>query len=686
MNYHHAGSSIMRIVLTAACLLTSSAFGQWTQCTGPYGGTINALLCDSALLYAATDNGAVFRSVNNGALWQYRSEGIGAGVSSVQALLKTTGYLFAAGAGGMYRSADSGATWAEADSGLSSDQMVTALCATDSFLYAGTGGNRIYRSTDRGAHWARSDSGMDSSGQGVRSIIVYGNRVFASVHSAGIYCSDSAGTAWTKVNAGLANLQVWCLLPWNGYLFAATSIGVYRSDDSGAVWKRLDSSWSSIVYTLAAGSGSVFAGTLDGVYVSTDSGVHFNWSNAVGFRPVKSIASFGAKTWLGTYWDGVWYNGGTGTWGEANNGLTGIPVLSLASDPGAVFAGIEYGVARSTDQGATWTRAAAPIPNGVAFVAMAAGAAGAFGGCYYGLYRSVNNGAAWQNMSGGLPDKNIQSLAIGLGWTFAGTGDGYLLRSADTGATWTGSDSGLPPQGIKSVLVDGQTLWAGTAAGVYRSADSGRTWGVADDGITVPLNTYSLIKRKDMLYAGTFSQAVLRAADTDTVVWKRVDTNWTDFVPALAIKDTVLYAATTLGVAASNDGTYWSACGTGLENTPVYSLSVLGGGLLAGTLKRGIWFNAFPAVHAARVSPKVINGITFIRRVADRIYIDNHGADEARVSVVKADGRQVMSCAIKKDGSMMLPDFSKSGHAHGVYFVSIKVRGACVEAQKVVVP
>ena len=686
MKYRAGRLSIARLAtagLCAACILAAPASAQWTQSAGPYGGTINALLCDSGSLYAGTDNGAVFRSVNDGALWQFSSEGIGAGVSSILALLRTPDFLFFAGNGGIFRSGDTGATWSAVDSGLADDLWITALGAKDSFVFAGTYGNRMFRSADKGGTWIRCDSGL-GAGAGVRSIVAQGNCLFASVHSAGVYRSDSNGTLWTQVNNGLANLQVWCLLSWNGHLFAATGIGVYRSDDSGSQWNRMDSSWSTSVYTLAARNGAILAGTLNGLRVSVDSGAHFNWENAVGFRPVKSLAVSGGTTWVGTYWDGVFYNNGTATaWNEANTGLTGIGVLALAPGPGAAFAGLDYGLSRSTDEGASWARA--NLPTGLAMGSVAAGAAGVFGGCNYGLYRSVNNGDSWQNMSSGLGGKNVQALSIGLGYAFAGTLDGYVFRSADTGQTWTRSDSGLPAQWVKSILVDSQTLWVGTAAGVFRSSDTGKKWTDVNGG-TVPYNTYALIKRKNTLFAGTFSSGISQAADSAVVEWKQVDTSSHDFIPALVKKDTVLYAATPHGVIASGDGISWAPCGTGLENTGIRSLAVLGNGLLAGTAKRGIWFYPFPAVQASHVSGSAGHNTQFVRRVGKRIIVSNPGIKDATVSIVKANGSQVFSCIVKKGGAAMMPDISKSGYAHGIYFISVKIRGTVMTASRMVAP
>jgi hypothetical protein len=232
--------------------------------------------------------------------------------------------------------------------------------------------------------------------------------------------------------------------------------------------------------------------------------------------------------------------------------------------------------------------------------------------------------------------------------------------------------------------VDSFTLWAGTAAGVFRSADTGKKWTDVNGG-AVPYSTYALVKRKNTLYAGTFSQGIYQAADSSVVEWKQVDTSSHDFIPALVKKDTVLYAATPRGVLMSIDGTAWAPCGTGLPNTGIRSLAVLGSGLLAGTSRRGIWFYPFPTVQVSRPVAGASIRAEYIQRIGKRIMIHNPGMNDASVAIVKLNGALVRSFVIKKGGTSIINDFSKQGYAAGVYFISVKIKGAGVAAARVVV-
>jgi hypothetical protein len=220
---------------------------------------------------------------------------------------------------------------------------------------------------------------------------------------------------------------------------------------------------------------------------------------------------------------------------------------------------------------------------------------------------------------------------------------------------------------------------------VFRSADTAKKWTAASGG-AVPYSTYALIKRKNTLYAGTFSLGIFQAADSSVVEWKRVDTSSHDFIPAFAKRDTVLYAATPHGVLMSDDGISWATCGTGLENTAIRSLAATENVLLAGTAKRGVWIYPFVSTQVPRPLAGAGFGAEYVRRIGKKILIHNPGTVDATVAIVKVNGALVRSIVVKKGMTSIIDDFSKSGYAAGVYFIAVKIRGAGLIASRVVVP
>jgi len=53
-----------------------TAHGQWMQCPGPYGGSLNALASDGYGLFAGTYQGGFYVTTNSCANWLQRNNGL----------------------------------------------------------------------------------------------------------------------------------------------------------------------------------------------------------------------------------------------------------------------------------------------------------------------------------------------------------------------------------------------------------------------------------------------------------------------------------------------------------------------------------------------------------------------------------------------------------------------------------
>lgn len=166
-----------------------------------------------------------------------------------------------------------------------------------------------------------------------------------------------------------------------------------------------------------------------------------------------------------------------------------VATLALAVDSGGdrMLAGIQGGVARSTDGGASWEavqlRAPAPLVT-----CLAAAPDFAAGGCVLagtfedGLFRSTDGGATWLAVNHGLFDHSIYALALSPrfaedGVAYAGTGSG-IYASENGGRLWR--DLSMPA-GDETVLClaldESGGLYAGTEThGLLCSTDDGETW------------------------------------------------------------------------------------------------------------------------------------------------------------------------------------------------------------------
>ena len=112
-----------------------------------------------------------------------------------------------------------------------------------------------------------------------------------------------------------------------------------------------------------------------------------------------------------------------------------------------------------------------------------------FAGLENGVYRSTNNGDSWTTVNAGIEPGTVQSLAVAGTKLFAGTLNNGVFLSTDNGGTWTAASSGLVKRMIYSLAImpegaGGTNMFAGTSGdGVYRSTNSGMTWTPANAGI-----------------------------------------------------------------------------------------------------------------------------------------------------------------------------------------------------------
>ena len=166
-----------------------------------------------------------------------------------------------------------------------------------------------------------------------------------------------------------------------------------------------------------------------------------------------------------------------------------MPTLAIAIDhaSGLMLAGIQGGVARSTDGGKSWL--AIPLRSPTPLVTCLAAAPGfAAGGCVLagtfedGVFRSTDGGATWLAVNHGLFDHSIYALALSPcfaedGVAYIGTGSG-IYKSENGGALWRD----LPmPAGDDTVLslalAECGALYAGCETqGLLRSTDHGDKW------------------------------------------------------------------------------------------------------------------------------------------------------------------------------------------------------------------
>ncbi|MEV0691115.1 cellulose binding domain-containing protein [Streptomyces sp. NPDC050388] len=239
----------------------------------------------------------------------------------------------------------------------------------------------VLRSTDRGASWRKADlpfklgGNMPGRGMGER-LAVDPNRnsvlYLGAPSGKGLWRSTDSGASWSRV-ANFPNV--------GNYAQDPSDTSGYASDNQGIVWVTFDESTG----TSGRATRTVYVGVADkenAVYRSTDAGA--TWERLAGqptgYLAHKGVLDTGNGHLYLSYSDsGGPYDGGegrlwryataTGTWtdvspvAEADTyyGFSGLTVDR--QDPGTVMATAysswwpDTQIFRSTDSGATWTRA-----------------------------------------------------------------------------------------------------------------------------------------------------------------------------------------------------------------------------------------------------------------------------------------------------------------------------------------
>ena len=298
-----------------------------------------------------------------------------------------------------------------------------------------------------------------------------------------------AGAAWSATGSPRILIHALTRAPW-GTLYAGTSRGVYTSADQGATWRRLSRGYPaagfevwSVAAVSAPGDDAILAATGSGnVYRLARNGPQ--WSGTGG-----PIGSFGVYALYALPQPGALSAGSDyGVFRSTNGGRSWAPVAplgkesaavtSFARDPhsGAIYAGLT-GQPRplrvSFDAGRTWRLPAATLPPPSVEALLATPR-----GVYAGVMGATGGRAVWVGGPGGF-----RSVAAGLpsaahGMALATTGSRVLVGTMGVGVysragrnAWTRLGQGPADGLVTSLLVLSgahPVVLAGTDNGIYR--------------------------------------------------------------------------------------------------------------------------------------------------------------------------------------------------------------------------
>jgi photosystem II stability/assembly factor-like uncharacterized protein len=621
-----AGALLLLLARPAA----ASPGNTWVP-IGPDGGEVDAVAAapsNSAVVYAASNLGGVFRSEDAGTNWKAANGGLtDLRIQCLAVSPADPGTVYAGAQAGGFKTTDSGATWTPLGGGFPAARISSIAIdpVTPSTVYAtGTAGTLV-KSTDAGVTWSAIGGSAFASAQPRTLAIdpVHTANVYLATQQSGIYRSTNSGASWTPSNTGLTDLlgnavtaiSALAVDPTNpARVLAGTfAAGVFISTDGGGSWTPVSNGIAqfALITGIAVGSdGTAYLGQQGGFYIMP-AGVQIWLSNFPGGTYINSL-SIGAGAvpplYLG-YGKLPFEPGGFIRWnGENSFSQSYLPLLVIAaiaadpSQPGRGIVTTTSGVFEYQPGAADgpWNP---PIAGGgsgnspslpaiaVYFDARTAGTV--YFGAAPDVFKSTDGGATIGTGSpvgdpSALPPAIVRCFLAQPGTTqglFAGTSKG-LFQSAD-GGTWTAASTDLSSRQIFALAPDAtaSTLWAGTDDGVYRSGDAGAHWAKSGPGVGGTAHA--------VLSVAGGSGRLLAGADTGLFTSSDGGTTW---APVSGISATVnalvqdprtgaLFAGSLSGVFESADGgASWTDVSDGLANPKVFCLGIMGDGtLLAGT-------------------------------------------------------------------------------------------------------
>lgn len=334
-------------------------------------------------LGAATGQGRLYRSPDNGDTWVAGGDGLPAGRAILalaaieQSVAGRPPRLLAGSWTGLYGSEDGGLTWTELAPTLGAPEAHVLLSTPDSLLLGTQAG--LFRWQPEAEQWVAAAAEL--ARQGVAALAAAPTdpaRLYAGTVTNGVYRSDDGGQSWRpmpSLGVGVPALAVDPTDPDHVYMLAAWE-RVYESNDGGQSWLAL---WEGLGVTTEATSLAVMP-TGSTVLLGGDTGLYRRRGNsewdwiapalldqsvlALLVQPRPEILGGGSVLYIGTTRrayrsldDGstLQHDETRLGWGQGLDDVSVTAFLADPHDPRRLFAGTAYaGVYQSLDWGQSW--------------------------------------------------------------------------------------------------------------------------------------------------------------------------------------------------------------------------------------------------------------------------------------------------------------------------------------------
>jgi uncharacterized repeat protein (TIGR03803 family) len=350
----------------------------------------------------------------------------------------------------------------------------------------------IYKTTNGGTSWAQSNAGLtDHVVDALWLDQSNPNTILAGTNTLGIFISTNAGATWKleeQFGATTAFLQV------GTTLYASTAEGIASSSNSGTSWSIAEPT-TSPVRALAAGGGLIYAGLDNGQVLVYSSGTWTTttpttdataWSIAV--NPGNPQNAF-VVDWNGYTSPSLYVTQNAGSNWATVTSTTNCPssvnnapaqVVAWDFDNGILYAGCDFYMSQSLDNGNTWTQITGANWDVRLIVTDFASLPGNLAaGTDQGLYLSKNQGSTWQSINGNITSSILFALAVKGATILTAAQDFSPISTFDGGKTWSNLESGAAVGEAGTVVINpGNTKYAYffTTSGFYYSTNGGQTF------------------------------------------------------------------------------------------------------------------------------------------------------------------------------------------------------------------
>jgi len=277
-----------------------------------------------------------------------------------------------------------------------------------------------------------------------------------------------------------------------------------------------------------------------------------------------------------------------------------------------VFVGTaEGGVYQSTQNTSSLLVGWKPIPVGlksgkitaIAYTGFHVYVATADSGIFIFNGKDPSNNKYWNKINTGLSNLHITSLiAINATTLMAGTTTGIFV-STNIGSTWVAKNGGLKYLSITAIEKSGNRIFESALnGGVFYSDNNGEMWYDFNDG-----NTELMQSVTNALSYNAQTDELMRFNSAGIFVSKNASSNFsleTTGLPNSVLVSSISnyggnwYLATNMGVYTSVASTSitWSSLNDGLTAMDVKSIVSFNGGLVCGTVNKGIFITTLPFV------------------------------------------------------------------------------------------